>query len=157
MNRRLFLKLFTLVAAVMCALGASAAVAYADYTPSDSTLTFYYDDLRSTRPGTTYDANDWPNWYSDGTNANVTKVVFDSSFADARPTGTRRWFSGMVNLESITGIAYLNTSEVTNMEMMFSSCKKLESLDVSHFNTAKARRRGRRRTRARAEPPSRRW
>ena len=123
--------------AMMCTLGASAAEAYANYTPSDSTLTFYYDDLRSTRTGTTYDANDWPNWYSDGTNANVTKVVFDSTFANARPTGTNHWFHGMVNLESITGITYLNTSEVTDMNMMFTGCKKLASLDLSHFNTAK--------------------
>ena len=133
---RLF-RFFALVAAMLCALGMQAVEAYACYTESNTTLAFYYDDLRSTRPGTTYDAYNWPNWYSDGTNANVTKVVFDSSFANARPTATNHWFHGMVNLESITGMEYLNTSEVTDMSMMFSSCKKLVSLDVSHFNTAK--------------------
>ena len=130
------LKLFALVVAMMCALGMQAAEAYANYTPSNTTLTFYYDDLRSTRTGTTYDLDYWPGWYSDGTNANVTKVVFNSSFAAARPVTTYLWFCGMGNLLSVTGIAYLNTDEVTNMGNMFSGCSSLASLDLSHFNTS---------------------
>ena len=51
------LRLVVLVAAMMCALGASAAEAYACYTSSNTTLTFYYDNLRSTRPGATFDLN----------------------------------------------------------------------------------------------------
>ena len=111
--------------------------AYACYTPSNTTLTFYYDNQRSTRPGTTYDLSYWPGWHSDGTIANVTKAEFNSSFANARPTTTYAWFYGMENLESITGMEYLNTSEVTDMSWMFADCQKLASLDVSHFNTAK--------------------
>ena len=113
--------------------------AYACYTPSNTTLTFYYDSQRSSRTGTTYDLNTGDNitgWESDGTNANVTKVVFDSSFAGARPTTTSGWFYDMTNLQSITGMSYLNTSEVTNMSWMFYNCTKLTSLDVSHFNTS---------------------
>ena len=41
----------------------------------------------------------------------------------------------MQNLQSITGISYLNTSKVTNMSYMFASCGSLTSLDVSSFNT----------------------
>ncbi len=114
--------------------------AYACYTPSDRTLTFCYDGQRASRPGTTYDLNtgsNVPGWMIDGTNANVTKVVFYSSFANTRPTSTRAWFYGMENLQSITGISYLNTSEVTDMRSMFMNCSKLTSVDVSHFNTAK--------------------
>ncbi len=114
--------------------------AYACYTPSNTTLTFYYDNQRSSRTGTTYDLNTGdgdPGWYTDGTKANVTKVVFNSSFANARPTSAKRWFSGMENLVSITGLSYLNTSEVTNMMSMFFNCNKLTSLDLSSFNTAK--------------------
>ena len=73
--------LLALVVAMMCALGASAAEAYANYTPSNTTLTFYYDNYRASRTGTTYDMNtdyDDPGWYTDGTNANVTKAVFSS-------------------------------------------------------------------------------
>ena len=114
--------------------------AYACYTPSNTTLTFYYDNQRSSRTGTTYDLNTGdndPGWDTDGTNANVTRVVFDPSFANARPTTTYDWFFNMQNLQSITGMEYLNTSEVTNMVFMFDACIKLTSLDVSHFNTSK--------------------
>ncbi len=113
---------------------------YACYTESNTTLTFYYDSQRSSRTGTTYDLNtgyNWPGWATDGTNSYVTKVVFDPSFADARPTSTHDWFYGMRNLQSITGMNYLNTSEVTDMRYMFTSCRNLTSLDVSNFNTSK--------------------
>ena len=43
----------------------------------------------------------------------------------------------MQNLESITGMSYLNTSEVIYMNWMFLECSKLTSVDVSHFNTSK--------------------
>ena len=114
--------------------------AYACYTSSNTTLTFYYDNQRSSRTGTTYDLNTDDNdtgWDTDDTNASVTKVVFDPSFAGARPTSTCGWFYYMPNLESITGMEYLNTSEVTNMNWMFMECYKLTSLDLSHFNTSK--------------------
>ena len=139
-KKRLPIRLVVLLAAMICALGAAAAEAYANYTPSNKTLTFYYDNLRSSRTGTTYNLNTGssnPGWYTDGTNANVTKVVFNSSFAGARPTTTYAWFCEMGNLESITGMSYLNTSEVTDMGYMFLSCHKLTSLDMSHFNTSK--------------------
>ncbi len=140
MKKALLFRLAVLLAAMMCALGASAAEAYACYTSSNTTLTFYYDNYRSSRSGTTYDLNtlnNSPGWYTDGTNANVTKVVFNSSFADARPTTTYFWFYRMENLQSITGLSYLNTSEVTNMSYMFASCTNLTSLDLSSFNTSK--------------------
>ena len=114
--------------------------AYACYTPENTTLTFYYDYQRSLRPGTTYNLNtgiNHPGWYSDGTNSLVTLAVFDPSFADALPTSTFLWFGNMSNLQSITGMEYLNTSNVTNTESMFYYCSGLTSLDVSHFNTAK--------------------
>ena len=114
--------------------------AYACYTPSNTTLTFYYDNQRSSRTGTTYDLNTGTTdvaWDTDGTNASVTKVVFDPSFAGARPTTTYDWFYDMENLQSITGLSYLNTSEVTNMAYMFLWCTSLTSLDLSHFNTSK--------------------
>ena len=139
-KKNLLLRLVVLVAAMMCALGAAAAEAYANYTPSNTTLTFYYDNYRSSRTGTTYDLNNGystPGWKDDGNNANVTRVVFNSSFAGARPTSTYNWFYRMNKLQSITGMSYLNTSQVTNMGYMFWGCIKLTSLDVSGFNTSK--------------------
>ena len=140
MKKALLFRLAVLVAAMMCALGAAAAEAYACYTPSNTTLTFYYDSQRSSRTGTTYDLNTGtthPGWETDGTNANVTKVVFDPSFAGARPVTTYYWFYRMGNLTDITGMSYLNTSEVTYMLNMFYYCSNLTSVDVSHLNTSK--------------------
>ena len=114
--------------------------AYACYSPDNLTLTFYYDGKRASRSGKTYDLNmgsDEPGWCSDGTYSSVTQVVFDPSFADARPTSTSHWFDGMFSMQSITGMAaYLNTTEVTIMNYMFLGCSGLTSLDLSNFNTA---------------------
>ena len=138
MKKALLLRLAVLVAAMMCALGASAVEAYANYTPSNTTLTFYYDNQRSSRTGVTYDLNtdnNWPGWMSDGTAASVTRVVFNSSFAGARPSSTQAWFANMTNLQSVLGMQYLNTSEVTNMFYMFAYCG-LPSLNLSYLNTS---------------------
>ena len=109
--------------------------AYVCYTPSNTTLTFYYDTERTFRSDTTYDipeAGNSPGW----SNTGATSVVFDPSFAAARPTTTASWFSNMTDLTSIQGMNYLNTSEVTTMQSMFNGCSGLTSLDVSGFNTA---------------------
>jgi surface protein len=45
-------------------------------------------------------------------------------------------FSDCSNLRTINGINEWDTSNVTNMNMMFSSCRSLESLDLSSFNTS---------------------
>ena len=111
---------------------------YANY--NNGTLTFYYDNLRSTRAGKTYSLNSGttnPGWFTEGISASITKVVFDPSFANARPTSTYYWFSGCTNLTSITGWENLNTSEVTNMREMFSDCRKLTNLNLNQFNTSK--------------------
>ena len=131
--------LMALLLVMLSSLAARAAEAYACYTSTNTTLTFYYDNLRATRPGTTYDLNTGSNdtdWETSGTSYDVTRVVFNSSFANARPTTTYSWFYDMGNLQSITGISYLNTSAVTNMAYMFGLCANLTSLDVSGFNTA---------------------
>ncbi len=133
-------RLVILLITLMSALGANAQEAYACYTESDNTLTFYYDYNRSSRPGTTYDLNTGSNdteWEKAGVHENVTKVIFDPSFAEARPTTTYSWFYNMQRLLTIEGMEYLNTSEVTNMAYMFTDCTQLRSLDLSAFNTSK--------------------
>ena len=131
---------------VMCDEGEAYGVTiecppYVVYDSSTTTLTFYHDRQRSTHNGTTettYDLNageNAPGWRSDDSYANVTTVVFDESFAQARPTSTASWFAGMTNLTTITGIENLNTSEVTSMRSMFFNCSSLTSIDVSHFDT----------------------
>ena len=118
---------------LMCSIGALAQEAYAVFTEADSTLTFFYDELRTTRIGTTYDLDNNHSWLENSDD--ISRVVFDLSFAAVRPTSTSRWFSYMWELASIDGIAYLNTSSVTDMDRMFQGCNYLESLDLSGFNT----------------------
>ena len=145
-HKTLLIRLVVLVTAMMCALGARAAEAYACYTPENTTLTFYYDNLRSSRSGTTYSLPEdtdnpysiiqQPGWISDSTNAHVTKVVFATAFTHARPTTTQYWFLNMHQLQSINGIENLNTSSVTKMLYMFCGCSNLTNLDLSHFDTS---------------------
>ena len=106
---------------------------------ADGTLTFYYGEKSSLGTGE-YELRDGSptflqGWYTDH-KSDITKVVFDESFKDARPTTCYFWFSGMSNLEEIENLQNLNTSEVTYMSSMFSNCSKLQSLDLSSFNTA---------------------
>ncbi len=118
--------------------GYFSVMPYAVY--DENTLTFYADGHKNSKIGTIYSLNQGsnsPNWYTDSTCENVTRVVFDPSFANARPTTTNSWFVTMTNLVGIEGLEYLNTSEVTNMESMFSLCRSLESIDVSGFDTQK--------------------
>ncbi len=110
---------------------------YAVYTPDNTTLTFYCDVLRTSHTGTTYDlptGSNAPGWSA--TSSAVTSVVFDASFANARPKSTYRWFSGMGKLSSIDGIGNLNTSQVTVMSEMFYGCTQLGNLDLTNFNTS---------------------
>ena len=120
-------------------MSAMSQEAYVCFTPEDSTMTFYFDDLRSTRTGTTYSANtggNRPSWYYDGTCRKVALVVFDPSFADARITRPAQWFVDFTNMRSIIGMEYWDMSEATSVSWMFSGCKSLTSIDLSHFNTA---------------------
>ena len=46
-------------------------------------------------------------------------------------------FDGFYYLQEIEHIEYLDTSNVTNMSHMFSSCSRITTLDVSNFDTSK--------------------
>ena len=131
MKRAFLSRALALVACLVCYMGTVAQEAYAVFTEGDSTLTFYCDDLRSTRPGTSYSLNTGyglPGWFDD--RGKVGHAVVDPTFAAARPTSTNSWFRGMTHLTSITGITYLNTSQVTNMGGMFSGSTSLISRDI---------------------------
>ena len=108
---------------------------YAMFDDATETLTFSYKGFK---PEGAYELNEGgntPEWISK--NSYVKKVVFDASFANARPTSCFSWFRGCENLTTIEGIEYLNTENVENMSSMFRDCYALESLDLSSFNTAK--------------------
>ena len=147
MKSKFLIKMLALVAALMCSLETNAAVeAYVYYTYSDSTLTFYYDDQLWSRTGglpgylneavsDPYSGENDPDWLYDNFRLGIARVVFDSSFADARPKTMFSWFGNMTNLRTIEGWENLNTSQVTSMNGVFYNCNKLTSIDLSHFNT----------------------
>ena len=76
------------------------------------------------------------NWTST-VKGTLTNVVFDASFAEARPSTLRGWFSGLTKLTTIEGMENLNTENVTNLSWLFYNCTSLTSVDLSHFNTEK--------------------
>ncbi|MBO7438855.1 MAG: InlB B-repeat-containing protein, partial [Bacteroidales bacterium] len=140
-----FLFVLTLIIYLMTSLtnNTYAQEAYAVY--ENGTLTFYYDNNRTSRTGTKYALNartgtsnlgeaqyNTPGWLA---KTDISKVVFDDSFADARPTTCYRWFDGLSALKYCVGMENLNTSQVTSMERMFAECSSLTSLDLSNFDT----------------------
>ena len=107
---------------------------YAEFDNATGTLTFRRG---LSKPEGAYDLNEGntkPGWLTQ--KEDIKKVVFDASFANARPTSCCKWFDGCQKLTEIKGIENLNTQNVTDMNSMFSDCQKLTSLDLSNFNTA---------------------
>ena len=109
---------------------------------ADGTLTFFLtskETLGENEYGI-YGGLGTPDWVWQNPNVtNVTKVVFDPAFANARPTNCNEWFQNYVNLTSIEGIEYLNTSQVTDMHNMFYNCYHLQTTDFSGFDTRKVK------------------
>ena len=106
---------------------------------ADGTLTFFLtskETLGENEYGI-YDGGASPTWLVN--KANITKVVFDPAFANARPTTCKGWFQECHNLTSIEGIEYLNTSQVTDMQNMFYECLRLRTTDFSGFDTRKVK------------------
>ena len=138
--------LFSFLLATPLSAQAQTREAYVSQSEDKTTLTFYYDALRATRTGTTWGIEETKRVMLDGTfpgwagtsqevDTTTTRVVFDASFRDFRPTTTAKWFYDCNALKQIEGLEYLNTSEVTDMSRMFYGCSALTSLDLKHFNT----------------------
>ena len=130
----LWLMLFTLLL-LPTSMVAQTNQAYAEFDNSTETLTF---KCGPSKPEEAYDLNvgiNDPGWLAQ--NKKIKTVVFDASFANARPTSCHYWFCLCSNLTTIEGIEYLNTENVTNMNSMFDRCSALTSLDLTNFNTAK--------------------
>ena len=130
------------VTAMVMPTTAWAQTMYTVFDTETGTLTFKYDNSKpeSTDTQKVYDVPTEyiaalnPGWNN---NPGITKVVFDASFANARPVYTKYWFENCNYLSEIVGIQYLNTSEVTEMHNMFLACSSLTSLDLSGFDTGK--------------------
>ena len=130
--------LLFLPAGMVAQPGASSSKYIATYDSDTETLTFEK-----------YEGESLPSeseWVEDGTSVfdmfkddyqNIKHIVINESFETFTPTTLSRFFGGLVKLETITGLEYLNTANVTDMSLLFNNCQKLTSLDVTHFNTAK--------------------
>ena len=70
-------------------------------------------------------------------NVTIKNIVFDESFNTYAPTSLKDFFKNCKALETISGLEYLNTANVTDMTSMFSGCSALTSLDLTNFNTSK--------------------
>ena len=108
---------------------------------NDAYLTMYYDDKKASREaeGMVVGINELAE-SPDLIQARriLHSVIFDQSFADCDTIkSTKGWFAYCMELKTISGLEYLNTSEVTDMDIMFMECSGLEELDLSHFNTSK--------------------
>ena len=119
--------------------------AYVVKSSDNKTLTFYYDDQKSSRMGTVWGIEETsmanygethPAWSGtrDTPESKVTTAVFDASFKNYLPQSTKFWFLNLKKLEEIEGLTNLNTSKVTTMSGMFFGCSNLTSLDLSNFN-----------------------
>ena len=112
---------------------------YAVFDEATNTLTFKRDNNKPAGAFALNEGENAPGWYKPNVNRENTniikKVIFDASFANARPTSCYEWFYGCTHLTTIEGIEYLNTENVTNMSWMFSDCSALTTLDVSNFDT----------------------
>ena len=107
---------------------------YAEFNEGTGTLTF---KRGLSKPKGAYALNleaSEPGWWSTH-RYEIKKVVFDASFANARPTSCYYWFCNCSELTDIEGIENLNTENVTNMRGMFFNCPNLSSLDLTNFST----------------------
>ncbi len=124
--------------------GGTAAPGLLSYTPyavlstDGETLTLYHDGDSSSKTGTVFSLIDrLPGWYQHV--PYVTTVVFDPSFAFARPVSMRAWFYRLSYLTTFEGLQYLNTSEVRDMAVLYYACTQLTNLDLTTFNTSKVK------------------
>ena len=110
------------------------AVSYVVFDESTNTLTFKHDTNKPTEAFVLKMDYAGPTWQNKKCRY-IEKVIFDASFANARPTSCYEWFHSFPDLITIEGLEYLNTQNVTNMSHMFSASSALTTLDLSNFNT----------------------
>lgn len=68
-------------------------------------------------------------------NVTIKNIVFEESFKTYAPTSLKEFFYNCKTLETISGLEYLNTANITDMSGMFEACSALKSLDLTKFDT----------------------
>jgi hypothetical protein len=109
---------------------------------ADGTLEFNYLEKRRSAKSTAKVVTAWevaPDGYAsatarpwDGRKGDVTKVVFDSTFADVGVTSAAYWFLGFSALTEV--YAFQHLSGITDATQMFSSCGQLRSIYATGFD-----------------------
>lgn len=138
LQRRCTLSLLLMLMLLQPAMAqAQTRIMYARLDRETQTLTLYYDT--NFVEGNDQGISHSPLWQQLDERKKIKSVVFDESFKDARPKDCGAWFWLFEALTTIEHLDYLNTSEVDDMRLMFSSCASLETLDLSSFNTEKVK------------------
>ena len=138
LQRRCALSLLLMLMLLQPAMAqAQTRIMYARLDRETQTLTLYYDT--NFVEGNDQGISHSPLWQQLDERKKIKSVVFDESFKDARPKDCGAWFWFFEALTTIEHLDYLNTSEVDDMRLMFSSCTSLETLDLSSFNTEKVK------------------
>ncbi len=122
---------------------------FAVYSETDHSLTFYQDDNGRPEKGDIYNEKEVTEVYAHFETQRYTdeyvpwhwqrefihSVVVDESFKDVEPFSTAYWFYDFEYCTSFD-LTYLDTSQETEMEDMFSGCKSVTELDLSSFDTS---------------------
>lgn len=138
LQRRCTLSLLLMLMLLQPAMAqAQTRIMYARLDRETQTLTLYYDT--NFVEGNDQGISNSPLWQQLDERKKIKSVVFDESFKDARPKDCGAWFRLFEALTTIEHLDYLNTSEVDDMRLMFSSCASLETLDLSSFDTEKVK------------------
>ena len=141
-------RLFLALGLLLASLCANAANEVYSIVPDGKTLVFYYDGNRESYPAsyhpTLYNPSNKPGERFAGYNADITSIQLDESMKDATFTSLINFFGGstttnsLSNVTQITHLDYLNTTGCNSYIRMFFGMKKLESVDLSKFNTKAA-------------------
>lgn len=124
LQRRCTLSLLLMLMLLQPAMAqAQTRIMYARLDRETQTLTLYYDT--NFVEGNDQGISHSPLWQQLDERKKIKSVVFDESFKEARPKDCGAWFWLFEALTTIEHLDYLNTSEVDDMRLMFSSCASL--------------------------------
>ena len=123
-----------------------AGQAYAVFDSDTKILTFFrdeegkYTDQQEIGTKKYYTNFETGALYTPWANDDIVKIVFENPIKPkniSSSSGGTAWFSWKSNLEEIENINLLDTSETTSFNYLFTSDKKLTSLDLSTWDTSK--------------------
>ena len=139
------LNFFLALGLLLASLCANAANEVYSIVQDGNTLVFFYNGNRGSFPAsqypTLYDPSNKPGERFAGYNSSITRIHLDESMKNATFISLINFFGGSTTLNSlynvtqITHLDYLNTTGCNSFIRMFYGMKKLESVDLSKFNT----------------------